>query len=196
MKPINFALVALSIIAIAICGCTQVTNPVATQTPTTTPTPTLSGEQVAVHHSDGTTTYEPIENYKITVSQGPTTTPNTITAAVTATPKPVSATPVPTANPTVKPTAAPKQSGTSFSGTGNEVTDPFYLKPGMAKFKYKSSGSDLNFIGLLMDSSGKTVAYPINEIGAAEGSSAERVDGGQYVLKVLYPGSWTVDVTQ
>lgn len=82
-----------------------------------------------------------------------------------------------------------------FSGEGSTVTDFIKIEEGLSVFNFTHDGNS-NFIVHLLDESGETVSYLTNEIGETEGSVAEYVDEGTYVLHVEADGEWTFDWDQ
>ena len=85
-----------------------------------------------------------------------------------------------------------------LKGSGNQVTDKFYLKKGLAIFKNKYVGQ-LNFIADLIDSEGNDIELVANTIGTSETSSYAKIDtAGYYRIGVTaWSGSnWTIRVEQ
>lgn len=83
----------------------------------------------------------------------------------------------------------------SFSGEGMMVTDFIKVEEGLAVFNFTHDG-DSNFIVHLLDEGGDVVGYLANQIGEYEGSIAEYVDEGTYVVRIDADGEWTMDFDQ
>jgi hypothetical protein len=84
----------------------------------------------------------------------------------------------------------------ALSGQGQEASEIFTLKKGLAIFNMKYSGTS-NFIIWLLDSNGDKVGLLANEIGAFNGAQALEIPGpGDYILDVDADGPWTVDIAQ
>jgi len=83
----------------------------------------------------------------------------------------------------------------SFSGEGMMVTDFIKVEEGLAVFNFTHDG-DSNFIVHLLDDGGDVVGYLANQIGEYEGSIAEYVDEGTYVVCIDADGEWTMDFDQ
>jgi hypothetical protein len=83
----------------------------------------------------------------------------------------------------------------SFSGEGMMVTDFIKVEEGLAVFNFTHDG-DSNFIVNLLNEDGDVVSYLANEIGEYEGSIAEYVDQGNYVVRIDADGAWTMDFDQ
>ncbi len=87
-----------------------------------------------------------------------------------------------------------------LSGTGDKVTDPFYLAAGFAKVTGTYKGTS-NFIVHLIDEDGND-DYLFNEIGSYTGETAITIGtAGNYRLEVQAQGwnsvgSWTVKFEQ
>lgn len=85
-----------------------------------------------------------------------------------------------------------------LTGSGNQVTDKFYLKQGIAIFKNKYNG-DYNFIAYLIDSDGDNIDLVANTIGTSDTSSSTKITtAGYYRIEVTaWSGSdWTITVEQ
>ena len=85
-----------------------------------------------------------------------------------------------------------------LSGSGNQVTDKFYLKKGLVIFNNTYVGQ-MNFIAYLIDADGNNVALVANTIGTSETSSSAKIDTeGYYRIEVTaWSGSdWTIGVGQ
>lgn len=80
---------------------------------------------------------------------------------------------------------------TSFSGQGDDTTAVFYTDGGLKTFSFTHQG-DSNFIVHLLNSEGQSEAYLVNEIGDYEGSTAEYLDAGYYIMNVQADGGWTI----
>jgi len=89
-------------------------------------------------------------------------------------------------------------SNISLSGSGNQVTDKFYLKQGLAIFRNSYHGQS-NFMADLIDENGDDIALVANTIGTSETSSSAKIAiPGYYRVDVTaWPGSsWTIKVEQ
>jgi len=82
-----------------------------------------------------------------------------------------------------------------LSGVGQQATEKFTLKKGLAIFKMIHSGSS-NFIVHLLDEEGNQVGFSlVNEIGPFDGSKAVSIPrDGVYLLDIDADGSWTVAI--
>jgi hypothetical protein len=101
--------------------------------------------------------------------------------------------------PRVTSAPAPPQ---TFSGSGPDVSPPFALQLGTARFEMTHSGSS-NFAIWLLDGRGERVDLLVNEIGPFSGSTAVGVTGepfdaspGVHYLNIGADGTWTVRITQ
>lgn len=107
--------------------------------------------------------------------------------------QPTAPPPEPTATLTEAPAPAPVK--LEFTGQGNEATDMFELVTGLLRSEYTHDG-EMNFIVTLLDEQGEFQGILANEIGACEGSGAQGVDAGRYVLDVLADGNWSITLRQ
>jgi hypothetical protein len=107
-------------------------------------------------------------------------------------PPPVPQPPAPT-----QPAAPPSGGTQTFTGNGTQVTQPFQLKAGLARWHaISSSGSD-NFIVYLLDDQGHELNLIANEIGASDTTRAYNVPkAGTFLLSVRFEGNWTITVQQ
>jgi hypothetical protein len=85
-----------------------------------------------------------------------------------------------------------------LSGTGQTVASAFTVEGGLAVFQTTCSTCQQGFIVEIDHADGSPVDTPINVSGAYNGSIAEGMSAGQYLLSVLAdPGAaWTVVITQ
>lgn len=95
----------------------------------------------------------------------------------------------------------------TFSGNKDTVTDKFYLKKGLAIFKFTYEG-DSNFIVSIVDEEGNSAPSLANEIGEYSGTKTQTISkAGYYRLQIeigtSYTGSgfsstadWSIDVEQ
>ena len=90
----------------------------------------------------------------------------------------------------------------TFSGSGPDVSPPFALQMGTARFEMTHSGSS-NFAIWLLGGRGERVDLLVNEIGPFSGSTAVGVTGelfdaspGVHYLNIEADGAWTARVTQ
>lgn len=87
----------------------------------------------------------------------------------------------------------------TLSGSGDQVSEPFYLKKGLIKFASKNvdnSQYSSNFIVYLIDSNGNAQGLVANDIGTADSSKATSVSkDGIYMLDVMSGGEWQITVT-
>ncbi len=90
-----------------------------------------------------------------------------------------------------RPTDAPETR--SFQGQSAAATEPFTLSGGLTRFEMSHSGEE-NFAVTVLDADGNMVALPANDIGNFEGSAAEQLPGGIYVLDVEADGPWTIEI--
>lgn len=84
------------------------------------------------------------------------------------------------------------------SGTGQNVTELFYLQEGLARvtltYTDKSQYSN-NFIVDLLDENGERKDTLANEIGSFSGTKAIRIEKlGMYILDVMAKGYWTIKI--
>lgn len=83
-----------------------------------------------------------------------------------------------------------------LSGSGQQATRTFQLRPGLARFEFRNTGRN-NFIVRLMDSNGQPAGLVANEIGTASGSKAIGITrAGSYLIDVSSDGPWSITVTQ
>jgi len=90
----------------------------------------------------------------------------------------------------------------TFSGSGPDVSPPFALQMGTARFEMTHNGSS-NFAIWLLDARGERVDLLVNEIGPFSGSTAVGVTGelfdaspGVHYLNIEADAAWTASVTQ
>lgn len=81
----------------------------------------------------------------------------------------------------------------SFQGQAPVATEPFSFAGGLARFEMSHSGEG-NFAVTVLDADGNPVALPANDIGNFQGSAAESLPDGIYVLDVEADGPWTIDI--
>lgn len=81
----------------------------------------------------------------------------------------------------------------SFEGEAPTATAPFSLPGGLVRFEMSHSGEGA-FSVMLLDAEGNMLALPGSGVGRFDGSAAESVPGGIYVLEVDADGPWTVDI--
>ena len=83
-----------------------------------------------------------------------------------------------------------------FSGTGNKATELFGLQAGLTTLDFTHNGES-NFIVRLVDSSGQTVEYLVNEIGPYSGGNVVGIEtAGNFLLDIQADGYWTAHVAQ
>jgi len=92
-----------------------------------------------------------------------------------------------------------------LSGTGDQVTEPFSLRSGLATFRssyQNQSQFSSSFIVELIDSNGRNVPGGLvaNQVvqsgGTAEPSRGVRVGAGEHRLNVTAEGPWTITIEQ
>jgi hypothetical protein len=82
------------------------------------------------------------------------------------------------------------------SGTGDTVSEPFYLADGVVGFVYEHDGES-NFIAEAVDpNTGDTLSVVVNEIGAVAGARAVPAAVGAYQLAVQADGQWEIVVVE
>jgi hypothetical protein len=103
-----------------------------------------------------------------------------------------------TTAPTTTTTSGGSTGSIDLSGTGQSVASPFTVKDGLAVFQAACSTCQEGFIVEIDHADGSPVDSPINVSGPYNGSVAEGMSAGQYLLSVLAdPGApWTVEITQ
>jgi hypothetical protein len=80
----------------------------------------------------------------------------------------------------------------TVSGTGQKATEKFMLEKGLVVFKMTHSGGG-HFSVTLLDSNGDYIALLANEVGAFDGSKAEKINkSGEYLFDVSADGAWTI----
>jgi len=85
---------------------------------------------------------------------------------------------------------------TTVSGTGDTVSEPFYLADGVVGFVYEHDGES-NFIAEAVDpNTGDTLSVVVNEIGAVAGARAVPAAVGAYQLAVQADGQWEIVVVE
>lgn len=85
---------------------------------------------------------------------------------------------------------------TTVSGTGDAVSEPFYLVDGMVGFVYDHDGES-NFIAEVVDpNTGDTLSVVINEIGTVAGAGAVPSAVGAYQLDIQADGQWEIVVVE
>lgn len=87
----------------------------------------------------------------------------------------------------------------TLSGNGNQASQPFYLKSGLARFESSNTNSKnkLNFIIYLLDKDGNKGSLIANDIGDGDSSKAISVyNSGVYLLDVTSDGDWQVKISQ
>ncbi len=89
------------------------------------------------------------------------------------------------------PTPAPLPKPIQLSGTGQEVTDPFYLRAPVNRIKFRHRGES-NFIVHAFDPSGEE-EYLVNVIGNYDGS-VPLFGEGEWYLEVDADGPWTARI--
>lgn len=83
---------------------------------------------------------------------------------------------------------------TSFSGTGQQASQLFYLSKGLHVFNMTHEGNS-NFAILLMDKNGGYVDLLVNEIGSFNGSKAVGISkSGIYLFDISADGNWSVSI--
>lgn len=82
----------------------------------------------------------------------------------------------------------------SFSGSGQSVEDGVEIEGGLTVIEASHSGES-NFQVSLVDGSEFSDSF-INVIGDFDGSQADLIDGGEYLLDVNADGSWNINVYQ
>lgn len=97
---------------------------------------------------------------------------------------------------TLAPTATLVPTEVTLSGTGNQATELFTLRPGLARFDMTHNGES-NFIVYLLDEHGDRVGLIANSVGAGDYSKAVKIEtAGKYLLNVTADGAWTITATQ
>lgn len=92
-----------------------------------------------------------------------------------------------------QPRAAEAPETRSFEGQGAVATNLFSLPGGLVRFEMSHSGQG-NFAVTLLDADGNPVALPANDIGNFEGSAAETVSDGIYIMDVEADGPWSISL--
>jgi RNA polymerase subunit RPABC4/transcription elongation factor Spt4 len=98
-----------------------------------------------------------------------------------------------TVNPSVPPPVPMQQ---QFNGSGQKVTPPFILSPGLARFQLSHNGRR-HFGVWLIDAGGNRISLLANTTGKFNGSKALGIKfRGQYLLNVEADGGWVIHVQQ
>jgi len=80
-----------------------------------------------------------------------------------------------------------------FNGTGDSVTEKFFLKEGVNRFRATYTG-DGNFIITLFDENGNSTSRLVNEIGNTDlVFEYKNVFDGNYIFAVTAKGSWSIE---
>jgi len=80
-----------------------------------------------------------------------------------------------------------------FNGTGDDVTEKFFLKEGVNKFRATYNG-DGNFIVTLFDENGNSTSRLVNEIGDTDLIfEYKNPFAGNYVFAIKAKGSWSIE---
>ncbi len=83
-----------------------------------------------------------------------------------------------------------------FGGYGQQVTQPFSLSPGLARFRLEHNGKRV-FSVWLLDAAGNRITLLASHVGPFAGSKAVGIKrAGAYLVNVSADGSWTVHVQQ
>lgn len=83
-----------------------------------------------------------------------------------------------------------------IEGTGQQVTQKFYLKQGLAIFGIYHGGNS-HFSVTLIDETGETIDLLANVIGEFRGSKALNIKkSGQYLCNINADGNWIVRISQ
>jgi hypothetical protein len=105
------------------------------------------------------------------------------------------ANPTPRTTPSSPPSPPPPMQQ-KFNGRGQEVTSPFILNPGLARFLLTHSGKR-HFGVWLIDARGTRIALLANAVGNFNGSKAVGINlRGQYLINVDADGGWVIQVQQ
>lgn len=95
--------------------------------------------------------------------------------------------------PPAEPTPVPPMKPIALKGRGQAATKKFHLAGGLYKFDMHHVG-DSNFAVVLLDSHGGRHGLLANDIGNFNGSKAESVQDGDYLLDVTASGPWTITI--
>ncbi len=80
-----------------------------------------------------------------------------------------------------------------FDGIGDNVTEKFFLKEGINKFRATHTGGG-NFIVTLFDENGNSTSRLVNEIGDTDlVFEYKNVFDGNYIFAVTAKGSWSIE---
>ncbi len=82
----------------------------------------------------------------------------------------------------------------TISGTGKDVSKPFFLRKGKAIINIDYKGES-NFIVYLLDADANFVGLLANQVGSWEGALAFRVPrDGKYIIDVTATGTWNIKI--